>query len=107
MARLQIITVHRLSRNSQDMAGITSGCNVQSYKTTCYSKLSWQTRAWHANTKGKEENSLTDLVPKINRKHGSIHANMASDMTDSDMAGTTISMHNGELVQLTTEQYMA
>ena len=32
---------------------------------------------------------------------------MASDMTDSDMAGTTISRHVGELVQLTTEQHMA
>ena len=28
---------------------------------------------------------------------------MANDMTDSDMAGTTISRHVGELVQLTTE----
>ena len=32
---------------------------------------------------------------------------MASYMTDSDMAGTTISRHVGELVKLTTEQYMA
>ena len=62
--------------------------------------------AWHAITKDKEQNSLTELIPKINRKHGSIHANMANDMTDSDMAGTTISRHVGELVQLTTEQYM-
>ena len=66
------------------MAGITSGCNVQSYKTTCYSKLSWQTKAWHAKTKDKEQNSLTELIPKINIKDGSIHANMANDMTDSD-----------------------
>ena len=32
---------------------------------------------------------------------------MANDMTDSNMAGTTISGHVDELVQLTTEQYMA
>ena len=32
---------------------------------------------------------------------------MASDMTDSDMAGTTIRRHVGELVPLTIEQNMA
>ena len=32
---------------------------------------------------------------------------MANDMTDSDMAGTTLSRHVGELVPLTIEQYMA
>ena len=32
---------------------------------------------------------------------------MTNDMTDSDMAGTTISRHVGELEPLTTEQYMA
>ena len=91
----------------QDMVEITSGCKVQSYKTTCYGKLSWQKKAWHANTKDKEQNSLTELILKINRKDGIIHANMANDMTDSYMAGTTISRHVGELVPLTTEQYMA
>ena len=42
-----------------------------------------------------EQNSLTELIPKINRKDGSIYANMANDMTYSDMAGTTISKHVG------------
>ena len=70
-------------------------------------ELSMEKKAWHANTKDKEQNSLTELIPKINRKHGSIHENIANDMTDSDMAGTTISRHVGELVQLNTEQYMA
>ena len=51
--------------------------------------------AWYSNTKDKEQNSLTKLIPKINRKHDSIHANMANDMT-----GTTISRHVGELVPL-------
>ena len=32
---------------------------------------------------------------------------MANDMTDSYMAGTTISRHVGELEPLTTEQYIA
>ena len=56
-------------------------------------KLSWQTKAWHASTKDKEQNPLTELIQKMNRKEGSIHANMANDMTDSNMAGTTISRH--------------
>ena len=65
-----------------------------------------KTKAWHANTKYKEQNSLTELLPKINVKDGSIHANMANDKTDSEkqyMAGTMISRHVGEIVQLTTE----
>ena len=78
MVRLQIITV-------QTLAEITSGCNVQSYQTTCYRNLTWQTEAWNTNAKDKEQNSLTELIPKINRKDGSIHANMANDMTDSDL----------------------
>ena len=69
--------------------------------------LTWKTKAWHANNKDKEQNSLTELILKINRKYGSSLANMTNDMTDSDMAGTTISRHVGELVPLTTEQYMA
>ena len=100
MASLQIITVQILHK-------ITSGCNVQSYQTTCYRNLIWQKRAWHANTKDKKQNALTELIPKINRKDGRIHANMANDMTDSYMAGTTICRHVGELEPLTTEKYMA
>ena len=69
--------------------------------------LTRQTKAWHANTKDKEQNFFTELIPKINRKDGRIHANMANDMTDSDMAGTMISRHVGELVSLMTDQYMA
>ena len=42
-----------------------------------------------------------------NRKHDGTHVNMASYMTDSNMAGTTISKHVCELEPLTTEQYMA
>ena len=67
----------------------------------------------NANNKDKEQNSLTELIPKINRKDGSIHANMASDMTDSDleekqsMTEIMISRHVGELEPLTTEHYMA
>ena len=67
-----------------DLAEITSGCNVQSYQTTCYRNLTWQKKERHDNTKDKEQNSLTELIPKINRKDGRIHANMANDMTVSE-----------------------
>ena len=39
-----------------------------------------ETRAWHASTKGNEQNSLTKLEPKMHEKDGSINANMASDI---------------------------
>ena len=97
MARLQIITVYRLSRNN-----IRLQCLEQS--NNMLPELNMEKKAWNANTKDKEQNSFTELIPKINRKHGSIHANMANDMTDSYMAGTTISRHVRELESLTTEQ---
>ena len=75
--KLEIITV-------SDLAERTSGCNVQSSQTTCYRNLTWQTKAWHASTKYKEQNSLTELILKINTNDGIIHANMANDMTDSE-----------------------
>ena len=100
MARLQIITVSGL-------AEITSGCNVWSYQTTCYKNLSWQTKAWHETTNCIEQKTLTDHEPKGHRKYDGTHVNIASDMTDTYMAGTTISRHVGELEPLTTEQYRA
>ena len=51
--------------------------------------------------------SLTDHEPKRIRRYDGTHVNMASYITDSNMAGTTISRHVGELEPLTTEQYMA
>ena len=50
---------------------------------------------------------LTDHEPKRIIKYDGTHVNMANYMTDSNMAGTTISRHIGELVTLTKEQYMA
>ena len=44
------------------------------------------------------------------RKYDGTHVNIASSVnrfSKQDMAGTTISRHVGELVPLTTEQYMA
>ena len=69
--------------------------------------LSWQTKAWHESTNFIKQKSLTDHEPKGHRKYDGTHVNMASYMTDSNMAGTTISRHVGELEPLTTEQYMA
>ena len=64
-------------------------------------------KAWHEPTKCVEQKSLTDHEPKGHRKYDGTHVNMASDMTDSVMAGTTISRHVGELEPPSTEQYMA
>ena len=69
--------------------------------------LSWQTKALYATNKFIEQKFLTDHDPKRNRKYDGTHVNMASYMTDSYMAGTTISRHVCEHVPLTTEQYMA
>ena len=51
--------------------------------------------------------SFTDHEPKRIRKYDGTHVNMASYITDSYMAETTISRHVDELVKLTTEQNMA
>ena len=83
MARLQIITV-------SDFAEITSGCNVQSYQTTCYRNLSQKLKAWNDNTKCIEQESLTDHKPKRIRKYDGTQVNIASYYTDSNMAETEL-----------------
>ena len=90
----------RLSRNNIRLQCLELSNNM-------LQELIMAKKAWHANNKDKEQNSFTELIPKINRKDGRIRANMANDMTDSGMAGTTISRHVGELVPLTTEHFMA
>ena len=77
------------------------------YQTTCYRNLSWQTKAWDESTKCIEQKSFTDHEPKRIRRYDGTHVNMASYITDSNMAGATISRHVDELVPLTTEHYMA
>ena len=59
--------------------------------------LSWKSKAWHAITKSNYQNSLTELIPKINRKDDSIHANMAIDMTDSDLVKITVHGRNNDM----------
>ena len=73
----------------------------------CYRNLSWQTKAWHESTNCIEQEFLTDQEPKRIRRYDGTHVNIASYNTDLNMAGTTISRHVGEIVPLTTEQYMA
>ena len=107
MARLQIITGSQTWQKLLGMTGTASGSNVQSTKSTCYRNLSWQTKTWHESKKFIKQMSLTDHEPKGHRKYDGTHVNMASYMTDSNMAGTTISRHVGELEPLTTDQYMA
>ena len=53
---------------------------IKQHVTTSY--MANLSMAWQ--TKDKEQNSLTELIPKINIKDGRIHANMANDMTDSE-----------------------
>ena len=77
MARLQIIPVYRLGRNNIRLQCLELSNNM-------LQELNMEKKAWHANNKDKEQNSLNELITKINRKDGRIHANMASDMTDSD-----------------------
>ena len=74
---------------------------------TCYRNLSWQTKAWHEHTNCIEQKSFTDHDPKRIRRYDGTHVNMAKDMTDSYMAGTTISRYVGKLVTLSTEHFMA
>ena len=70
-------------------------------------ELNMAKKAWQATTKCIEQKYFTDHDPKGHRKYDGTHVNIASDMTDSYMAGTTISRHVGELLPLTTEKYMA
>ena len=69
--------------------------------------LSWQIKAWHESTNCIDQKPFTDHKSKRIRKYDGTHVNMASYMTDSYMAGTTISRHVGELEPLTTWHYMA
>ena len=59
---------------------------------------------WNESTNCIDKKSLTDHKPKRIRKYDGTHVNMANYKTDSNMAGTTISRHVGELEPLTTEQ---
>ena len=83
MARLQIITIQTLQK-------VTSGCNVQSYQTTSYRILSWQTKAWHESTNCINQESFTNHKSKRIRKYDGTHVNIASYNIDSNMAETKL-----------------
>ena len=96
MARLQIITVYRLSRNNIRLQCLELSNNMLQEHIVA-------NKGMDVSTNCLEQNSLTDHEPKRHRRYEGTHVNMANDMTDSNMAGTTISRHVGELVPLTTE----
>ena len=100
MARLQIITVTDLSGHNIRLQCLELSNNM-------LQELNMAKKAWHESTKYIEQKSFTDQEPKWIRRYDGTHVNIASYMTDSYMAGTTISRHVDELVPLTTEQYMA
>ena len=60
-------------------------------------------KAWHETNNCIDQISFSDHEPKRIRKYDGTHVNMASYMTDLNMAGTTMSRHVGELVPLITE----
>ena len=95
------------NNNSSDFAENNIRLQCLELSNNMLQNLSWQTKAWNDTTKCIEQKSLTDHEPKRGRKYDGTHVNMASYITDSNMAGTTISRHVDELVPLTTEQYMA
>ena len=45
-------------------------------------------KAWYDSTNCIDQKSLTDHKPKRNRKYDGTHVNIASYITDSNMAGT-------------------
>ena len=55
-----------------------SGSNIQSTKSTCYRKLTWQNKACQCYTKCIWQKSLTDHKPKMTRRYDGKHVNIAS-----------------------------
>ena len=100
MERLQVITISDFAENNIMMQCLELSNNI-------LQELIMTNKGWHDSTQSIEQKSLTDHEPKRHRQYDGTHVNMASYITDSNMAGTTISRHVGELVPLTTEQYMA
>ena len=47
-------------------------------------------KAWHDTTKCIEQKSFTDQEPKRIRRYDGTHVNIASYITDSNMAGTEL-----------------
>ena len=86
MARLKIITVSQTYQKITGHGRNNIRLQCLELSNNMLQELIMAKKAWHANTKDEEQNSFTELIPKINRKDGSTHANMANDMTDSDLA---------------------
>ena len=95
-----------VNNNSSDFAENNIRMQCLELSTNMLQELIMGKKAWHESTNCIEQKSFTDHEPKRIRRYNGTHVNMANDMTDSYMAGTAISRHVGELVPLTTEQYM-
>ena len=81
MVRLPVITISDFAENN-----ITMQCSE--LPNNMSQELSWQTKARHESTNCIDQNTLTDHEPKRIRKYDGTHGNMASYITDSNMAGT-------------------
>ena len=60
---------------------------------------------WHASTKDIEQNSLTDLYPKMHGKYGSTHANMASYMNSFRLRRKTEHGRNRFMIAILQAQF--
>ena len=81
-------------------------------KTTCYSNISLQSKAWNEATQSIQQKSLTDHKPKGIKKYNVNHVNIASFVNrfilsrKLGMAKTELRRHVYELDALTTRHCM-
>ena len=87
MARLQIITVPQTAEiTGHGRNNIRLQC--LELPNNMLKNLSWQTKAWHESIQSIDQKTLTGHEPKRIRKYDGTHVNIASYITDSNMAGT-------------------
>ena len=83
MVRLQVITITDFAENNITMQCLELSNNM-------LQELIMGKKAWHETTKCIDEKSLSDHKPKRIRKYDGTHVNMASYITDSNMAETEL-----------------
>ena len=92
------------NNNSSDFAENNIRLQSLELSNDMLQELIMEKKAWHESTKLIDQMSFTDHETKRIRKYDGTQVNVTSYITDSNMAGTTISRHVDELVPLTTEQ---